>query len=128
MINLVPKTSSLGGGIFLFCFKYCILSDYILGGIQLSLKKTLETWRYPSILLFSIGVSSVGSWVYFIALNLIVLNITESAIAVSGLYIIRALSTLFTNIWSGSLVDRSNKKYLMIVLGLFFMRAPSPSI
>ncbi len=119
MINLVPKTSSLGGGIFLFCFKYCILSDYILGGIQLSLKKTLETWRYPSILLFSIGVSSVGSWVYFIALNLIVLNITESAIAVSGLYIIRALSTLFTNIWSGSLVDRSNKKYLMIALGVF---------
>ncbi|SDY94352.1 hypothetical protein SAMN04488156_103128 [Bacillus sp. 166amftsu] len=62
MINLVPKTSSLGGGIFLFCFKCCILSDYILGGIQLSFKKTLETWRYPSILLFSIGVSSVGSW------------------------------------------------------------------
>lgn len=57
--------------------------------------------------------------VYFIALNLIVLNITESAIAVSGLYIIRALSTLFTNIWSGSLVDRSNKKYLMIALGVF---------
>ncbi|MBZ3766522.1 MFS transporter [Bacillus cereus] len=85
----------------------------------MSLKKTLETWRYPSILLFSIGVSSVGSWVYFIALNLIVLNITESAIAVSGLYIIRALSTLFTNIWSGSLVDRSNKKYLMIALGVF---------
>ncbi|WP_088344953.1 MFS transporter [Bacillus cereus] len=79
----------------------------------------METWRYPSILLFSIGVSSVGSWVYFIALNLIVLNITESAIAVSGLYIIRALSTLFTNIWSGSLVDRSNKKYLMIALGVF---------
>ncbi|AHA72651.1 hypothetical protein ABE52_23390 [Bacillus thuringiensis] len=94
----------------------------------MSFIKTLETWRYLSILLFNIGVSSVGSWVYFIALNLIVLNITESAIAVSGLYIIRALSTLFTNIWSGSLVDRSNKKYLMIVLGLFFMRAPSPSI
>ena len=85
----------------------------------MSLKKTLETWRYPSILLFSIGVSSVGNWVYFIALNLIVLNITESAIAVSGLYIIRALSTLFTNIWSGSLVDRLNKKHLMIALNVF---------
>ncbi|PFY24136.1 MFS transporter [Bacillus toyonensis] len=82
-------------------------------------EKTLETWRYPSILLFSIGVSSVGSWIYFIALNLIVLNITESALAVSGLYIIRALSTLFTTIWAGSLVDRSNKKYLMIALGVF---------
>ncbi|MBM6602388.1 MFS transporter [Priestia megaterium] len=85
----------------------------------MSFKKTSETWRYPSILLFSIGVSSVGNWVYFIALNLIVLNITESAIAVSGLYIIRALSTLFTNIWSGSLVDRLNKKYLMIALNVF---------
>ncbi|MFS2174247.1 MFS transporter [Priestia megaterium] len=85
----------------------------------MSFKKTLETWRYPSILLFSIGVSSVGNWVYFIALNLIVLNITESAIAVSGLYIIRALSTLFTNIWSGSLVDRLNKKHLMIALNIF---------
>lgn len=85
----------------------------------MTLKKKLETWRYPSFLLFSIGVSSVGSWVYFIALNLIVLNLTHSAIAVSGLYIIRALSTVFTNIWSGSLIDRLNKKYLMIVLNIF---------
>ncbi|RJS62936.1 MFS transporter [Priestia filamentosa] len=82
------------------------------------LQKLLETWRYPSILLFSIGISSVGSWIYFIALNLIVLNLTESALAVSGLYIIRALSTLFTNIWSGSLIDRLNKKYLMITLDI----------
>ncbi|MFJ8064084.1 MFS transporter [Psychrobacillus sp. NPDC096426] len=85
----------------------------------MSFKKILETWRHPSILLFSIGVSSVGSWVYFIALNLIVLDITGSAIAVSGLYIIRALSTVFTNIWSGSVIDRLNKKYLMIVLNIF---------
>ncbi|MDT3765865.1 MFS transporter [Priestia filamentosa] len=82
------------------------------------LQKLLETWRYPSILLFSIGISSVGSWIYFIALNLIVLNLTESALAVSGLYIIRALSTFFTNIWSGSLIDRLNKKYLMITLDI----------
>lgn len=81
-------------------------------------QKLLETWRYPSILLFSIGISSVGSWIYFIALNLIVLNLTESALAVSGLYIIRALSTLFTNIWSGSLIDRLNKKYLMVTLDI----------
>ncbi|WP_285395701.1 MFS transporter [Lysinibacillus sp. fls2-241-R2A-57] len=81
--------------------------------------KLIETWRYPVILLFSIGVSSVGSWIYFIALNLIVLNLTGSAIAVSGLYIVRALSTLFASFWSGSLIDRLNKKYLMIVLNLF---------
>ncbi|MGE7675649.1 MFS transporter [Lysinibacillus sp. NPDC094403] len=85
----------------------------------MSMNKFLEKWRYPSILLFSIGVSSVGSWIYFIALNLIVLNLTGSAIAVSGLYIVRASSSLFTNFWSGSLIDRLNKKYLMIVLNLF---------
>lgn len=85
----------------------------------MSMNKLIEAWRYPAILLFSIGVSSVGSWIYFIALNLIVLNLTGSAIAVSGLYIVRASSTLFASFWSGSLIDRLNKKYLMIVLNLF---------
>ena len=56
------------------------------------MRKALESWRYPAILLCSIGVSSVGEWIYFIALNLIVLNLTESALAVS-----RAISSLFTN-------------------------------
>lgn len=36
----------------------------------MDVNKLIETLRYPVILLFSIGVSSVGSW---IALNLIVL-------------------------------------------------------
>lgn len=85
----------------------------------MSVKKLIDGWWYPLILLFSIGVSSIGSWIYFIALNLIVLNLTESAMAVSGLYIIRALSTLLTNSWSGSLIDRNNKKYLMIILSFF---------
>ncbi|MEQ6854298.1 MFS transporter [Lysinibacillus capsici] len=82
------------------------------------MRKALESWRYPAILLCSIGVSSVGEWIYFIALNLIVLNLTESALAVSGLYIIRAISSLFTNFWSGSLIDRFNKKKLMIILNM----------
>ena len=83
------------------------------------MKKSLETWRYPVILLCSIGISSIGGWIYFIALNLIVLKLTESALAVSGLYIVRACSTLVTNFWSGSLIDRFNKKNLMIILNLF---------
>lgn len=82
------------------------------------MKKSLKSWRYPIILLSSIGISSIGDWIYFIALNLIVLNLTESALAVSGLYIVRALSTLFTNFWSGSLIDRFNKKHLMVLLNL----------
>ncbi|MED1863842.1 MFS transporter [Fictibacillus nanhaiensis] len=82
------------------------------------IKMFVKSWKYPSILLTIIGVSSVGEWIYFLALNLIVLDMM-GVLAVSGLYILRALSTLFTNIWSGSLVDRSNKKHLMVWLAIF---------
>ncbi len=60
------------------------------------IKKFIRSWKYPFILLSSIGISSIGEWVYFIALNLIVLDMM-GVIAVSGLYILRASSTLFTN-------------------------------
>ncbi len=48
----------------------------------------MEAWKYPMILLFGIGISNVGAWIYFIALNLIVLDITQSALAISALYIL----------------------------------------
>ncbi|HEU5141134.1 MAG TPA: MFS transporter [Bacillales bacterium] len=82
------------------------------------MKRFISSWKYPSILLSSIGISSIGEWVYFIALNLIVLDMM-GVIAVSGLYILRALSSLFTNFWSGSLIDRLNKKHLMLWLAIF---------
>ncbi|NOU86345.1 MFS transporter [Paenibacillus sp. LMG 31460] len=79
----------------------------------------LESWKYPLILLFGIGISNISGWIYFIALNLILLDMTHSALAVSALYILRPLSTLFTNIWSGSLIDRMNKRNLMVFLDIF---------
>ncbi|GIN10940.1 MFS transporter [Shouchella clausii] len=39
--------------------------------------------------------------------------------AVSGLYIVRALSALFTTFWSGSLIDRFHKKRLMVWCTIF---------
>ncbi|MGI8351901.1 MFS transporter [Niallia circulans] len=82
------------------------------------MNKLVKSWKYPSILLSSIGISSIGEWVYFIALNLIVLD-RMGVLAVSGLYILRALSAFFTNFWSGSLIDRLNKKHLMVLLNIF---------
>ncbi|KAB8138076.1 MFS transporter [Gracilibacillus oryzae] len=79
-------------------------------------KKTI--WKYRFILLFGIGISNIGEWVYFIALNLIVLDMTGSPLAVSGLYIMKPLAALFTNFWAGSLVDRINKRKLMIFLDM----------
>ncbi|WP_096185836.1 MFS transporter [Evansella halocellulosilytica] len=81
-------------------------------------KKIIHSWKYPSILLFGIGISNIGAWIYFIALNLIVFNMTGSALAVAALYIIRPLATLFINLWSGSFIDRLNKKYVMIFLDI----------
>lgn len=71
------------------------------------------------ILLCGIGISNVGSWIYHIALNLIILERTGSALAVIGLYLLKPLAILFTNGWSGTLIDRVNKRRLMIGLTIF---------
>lgn len=73
------------------------------------------------IMLASIGLSNIGGWIYFIALNLIILDTTSSAFAVSLLYILKPLATLCTNFWSGSIIDRINKRNLMLALD--FIRA-----
>lgn len=84
-------------------------------------ESTAISWNYPSLLLLIIGISSVGEWVYFIALNLIVLDMTGSPLAITGLYIIKPLATLLTNFWAGSIIERFNKRKLIILLN--FSRA-----
>ena len=78
----------------------------------MTFRNTLVSWKYPSILLCGVGISNFGSWVYFIALNLIVLDMTDSALAVAGLYIVKPMAAIFTNVWAGSVVDRINKRNL----------------
>ncbi|MDP4549463.1 MFS transporter [Alkalihalobacillus macyae] len=79
----------------------------------------IKVTRNLFILLCGIGISNVGSWIYHIALNLIILDRTGSALAVIGLYLLKPLAILFTNGWSGSLIDRMNKRRLMIGLTIF---------
>lgn len=85
----------------------------------MNFKNILASWKYPAVLLLGIGVSNIGAWVYLIALNLIVFAITGSPLAVAALYILIPLATLVTNFWSGSLIDRLNKRNLMIFLDIF---------
>lgn len=85
----------------------------------MGIKSVVKSWKYPSILLFGIGVSNVGAWIYLIALNLIILEMTGSPLAVAALYILKPLATLCTNFWSGSMIDRLNKRNLMVTLDLF---------
>ncbi|WP_404456694.1 MFS transporter [Virgibacillus necropolis] len=82
------------------------------------MNRLVEPWKYPFILLFGIGISNVGGWIYLIALNLIVLDMTGSPLAVAALYIIKPLAAVVTNSWSGSLIDRVNKRNLMVYLDM----------
>lgn len=76
----------------------------------------MRTWKQPLLLLAGVGMSNLGAWVYFIALNLIVLEMTQSAFAVSVLYILVPLAALCANVWSGSVIDRTDTRRLMMWL------------
>lgn len=78
-------------------------------------------WKNPLLLLFGIGLSNVGAWVYLIALNVMILDRTGSPLAVSILYILFPIATLLTNFWSGTFIDRLNKRNVMVFLD--FIRA-----
>lgn len=76
----------------------------------------MRTWKQPLLLLAGVGISNLGAWVYFIALNLIVLEMTQSPFAVSVLYILVPLAALCANVWSGSVIDRTDTRRLMMWL------------
>ncbi|EZH65590.1 permease [Bacillaceae bacterium JMAK1] len=97
-----PQDDNLGGEFFSF-------NDIVKKGAG-------SMWKYAILLLMSLGVSNIGGWVYLIALNLIVLQETGSPLAVGLLYILAPIAALLTNAWSGSLIDRTNTRRLMIVL------------
>ena len=73
-------------------------------------------WKAPLLLLVGIGISNIGAWIYLLALNLMVLAKTGSPLAVAILYILIPVATLVTDVWAGSLIDRLNKRTLMITL------------
>ncbi|WP_201714931.1 MFS transporter [Rossellomorea arthrocnemi] len=79
----------------------------------------MKKWKDSVLLLIGIGISSIGGWIYLIALNLIVLNEWGSPVAVVMLYVLKPLGALFTNGWAGSLIDRVNKRNLMASLDFF---------
>ncbi|MGG3915296.1 MFS transporter [Rossellomorea vietnamensis] len=79
----------------------------------------MKKWKDPLLLLSGIGISSIGGWIYLIALNLIVLDEWGSPVAVAMLYVLKPLGALITNGWAGSLIDRVNKRNLMAALDFF---------
>ena len=83
------------------------------------MKNLLKDWKYPLLLLSGVGIANLGAWIYLIALNVLVYHMGGSALAVATLYVIKPLAALFTNAWSGSMIDRLNKRKLMIHLDIY---------
>ncbi|TFE02375.1 MFS transporter [Jeotgalibacillus salarius] len=75
----------------------------------------LKKWKDPGVLLASTGVASIGDFIYLVAINLIVLNMTGSAAAVAGLWIVAPITNIVMKFWTGSFIDYRSKRKVMMV-------------
>lgn len=71
-------------------------------------------WKEPAVLLASLGIAGVGDFIYLVAINIIVYQMTGSAAAVAGLWIIGPIVNIFTKLWTGSFIDFRSKKKMII--------------
>lgn len=74
--------------------------------------------KIAAVLLTSVGLANIGEWIYFIGLNLIILNNGGTAWSVGLLYIIRPVAGILTNIAFSSSVDRLAKRTWMMLLSI----------
>ena len=73
-----------------------------------------DGWRFPTLLLSAMGLSTIGDFVYLVAINLLVFEMTNSAAAVAGLWVVGPAAAIITRFWAGSIIDRANKRRMMI--------------
>ncbi|MUV37984.1 Bile acid transporter [Lentibacillus sp. JNUCC-1] len=76
---------------------------------------SLSGWKHPALLLCSIGISNIGNFIYLVAINIIVYQLTGSAAAVAGLWVIGPLTNIITKVWTGSFIDYRSKRKVMMV-------------
>jgi MFS family permease len=72
-------------------------------------------WKNPILLLTSIGLARVGDFIYLVAINILVFQLTGSAAAVAGLWVIGPVVNLLTKFWTGSFIDYRSKRKIMII-------------
>jgi len=81
----------------------------------------LKNRKDPALVLSSIGIASIGNFIYLVAINLIVYQMTGSAAAVAGLWIVARLTNIITKYWTGSFIDYKSKRKMMMVT--YWLRA-----
>ncbi|WP_047982255.1 MFS transporter [Ornithinibacillus contaminans] len=78
------------------------------------MRNKLMKWKQPTILLTSAGIAGVGDFIYLVAINILVFQMTGSATAVAGLWIITPAVNVLTKFWTGSFIDYRSKRKIMI--------------
>ncbi|WP_147803954.1 MFS transporter [Alkalicoccus halolimnae] len=81
----------------------------------------INSWKNPAKLLTSIGIAGIGDFIYLVVINILVFQMTGSAAAVAGLWIIGPAVNILTKFWTGSFIDYRSKRKVMI--GTYWMRA-----
>lgn len=79
------------------------------------MKQQLHNWKQSIILLTSVGITGLGDFIYLVAINILVFQMTGSAAAVAALWIIGPLVNILTKFWTGSFIDYRSKRKIMIV-------------
>ena len=85
------------------------------------MNKQLREWKDPAVLLTSLGIAGIGDFIYLVAINIIVFQMTGSAAAVAGLWIIGPIVNIFTKFWTGSFIDYRSKK--AVIITTYLLRA-----
>ncbi|MEK4564676.1 MFS transporter [Alkalihalobacillus sp. FSL R5-0424] len=72
-------------------------------------------WRHPSLLLLSVGIANVGDFIYLVAINIYIFQLTGSATAVALMWLISPLVNIFTKFWTGSFIDFRSKRKIVLL-------------
>ncbi|EZH65686.1 permease [Bacillaceae bacterium JMAK1] len=73
-----------------------------------------DDWKPRFLLLSTLGISSVGDFIYLVAINLFVFQLTGSAAAVATLWLIGPLTNMVAKFWTGSFIDERSKRKVMM--------------
>src|SRR5215212_10911960 len=76
------------------------------------LARTFRSLRMPNFRMFFIGhaVSVIGTWMQRVAQDWLVLQLSDSAVAVGVATALQFLPTLLLGLWGGVLVDRWDRR------------------
>lgn len=93
-------------------------SDHVNRRIATNRQVSRKLAAQIGILVSGSAVSSIGDWVYLVALNLFVADTTHSAAAVATLWLIPYVASLLVGAFAGSITDRVNQRITMLLMDL----------